>query len=64
MVAIISLPTVYICIICRHKSALLAAIQKQAPAKMIDALIENYSEEINVRDESGMYFPKLQCGWI
>ena len=64
MVAIISSPTVYICIIiCRHESALIAATQKQGPAKMFDAMIENYPEEINARDESGMYF-QITHSWI
>ena len=54
MVAIISSPTVYICIICRYESALKAAIQKHVPERMIDAMIENYPEDINARDEDGM----------
>jgi hypothetical protein len=66
MVAIIFSPTVYICIICRYESALIAAIRhesaliraiiERAPAKMIDVMIENYPEEINSGDQDGMYF--------
>ena len=63
MVAIISLPTVYISIICRFldtvegvMSAFNIAARNRNPA-WTNALIENYPEEINFRERNGMYFP-------